>query len=188
MVDTLYIILLALLFIKCIYGKENMQISEIVANPQSKPCRASQVHKVPRKTLRNWMKRWHIKSAYPMPVQLRQAAEKSKRRKQSSSTVSTTFHHQEQQLPSVEQQTLKAEGTLLNETKKRRRPLRNRSTIKMTADALVECVLRDEDRREAIRVWQNETIDEQQQHQQHQRCLENAELLIKQESVDEWTD
>lgn len=40
--------------------------------------RASQLHKVPRKTLRNWMKRWDIKSAYPMPYQLRQAAEKKK--------------------------------------------------------------------------------------------------------------
>lgn len=40
--------------------------------------RASQVHKVPRKTLRNWMKRWDIKSSYPMPRQLRQAAEKRK--------------------------------------------------------------------------------------------------------------
>lgn len=37
--------------------------------------RASQIHGVPRKTLRNWMKRWHIKSVYPMPYQLKKAAE-----------------------------------------------------------------------------------------------------------------
>lgn len=40
--------------------------------------RASQIHKVPRKTLRNWMKRWDIKSAYPMPRQLKEAAEKKR--------------------------------------------------------------------------------------------------------------
>lgn len=40
--------------------------------------RASQKHKVPRKTLRNWMKRCQIKSAYPMPSQLKEAAEKKK--------------------------------------------------------------------------------------------------------------
>lgn len=40
--------------------------------------RASQQHKVPRKTLRNWMKRCSIKSAYPMPSQLKEAAEKKK--------------------------------------------------------------------------------------------------------------
>lgn len=40
--------------------------------------RASQQYKVPRKTLRNWMKRWQIKSAFPMPAQLRRAAEKRK--------------------------------------------------------------------------------------------------------------
>lgn len=39
------------------------------------------MHKVPRKTLRNWMKRWDIKSAYPMPVQLKQAAENKRRAK-----------------------------------------------------------------------------------------------------------
>lgn len=39
---------------------------------------ASQIHRVPRKTLRNWMKRWHIKSVYPMPHQLKQAAEKKR--------------------------------------------------------------------------------------------------------------
>lgn len=43
--------------------------------------RASQQHKVPRKTLRNWMKRCHIKSAYPMPSQLKEAAEKKKMEK-----------------------------------------------------------------------------------------------------------
>lgn len=40
--------------------------------------RASQQYKVPRKTLRNWMKRWQIKSVYPMPAQLKRAAEKRK--------------------------------------------------------------------------------------------------------------
>lgn len=43
--------------------------------------RASQQHKVPRKTLRNWMKRCCIKSAYPMPSQLKEAAEKKKLQK-----------------------------------------------------------------------------------------------------------
>lgn len=40
--------------------------------------RASQQYKVPRKTLRNWMKRWQIKSVFPMPAQLKRAAEKRK--------------------------------------------------------------------------------------------------------------
>lgn len=44
-------------------------------------CRASQKHHVPRKTLRNWMKRCQIKSAYPMPSQLKEAAEKKKMQK-----------------------------------------------------------------------------------------------------------
>uniref|UniRef100_A0A8D8F8E2 (northern house mosquito) hypothetical protein n=1 Tax=Culex pipiens TaxID=7175 RepID=A0A8D8F8E2_CULPI len=57
-----------LLFIK----KKN-----VFAVPPSS-CRASQIHKVPRKTLRNWMKRWDIKSAYPMPRQLKEAAEKKR--------------------------------------------------------------------------------------------------------------
>ncbi|VVD03368.1 unnamed protein product [Leptidea sinapis] len=34
--------------------------------------RAAQTHKVPRKSLRNWMKRCHIKSSFPMPQQLKQ--------------------------------------------------------------------------------------------------------------------
>lgn len=50
--------------------------------------RASQMHKVPRKTLRNWMKRWDIKSAFPMPRQLRQAAEKRKANKKDGALVS----------------------------------------------------------------------------------------------------
>lgn len=43
--------------------------------------RASQQHKVPRKTLRNWMKRCDIKSSYPMPSQLKEAAMKKKQLK-----------------------------------------------------------------------------------------------------------
>lgn len=35
-------------------------------------------HSIPRKTLRNWMKRMHIKSQFPMPKQLKQAAERKK--------------------------------------------------------------------------------------------------------------
>lgn len=38
--------------------------------------KAAQKYRVPRKTLRNWMQRWKIKSAYPMPAQLQRAAEK----------------------------------------------------------------------------------------------------------------
>ena len=33
---------------------------------------------IPRKTLRNWMKRLHIKSHFPMPKQLQQAAQRKK--------------------------------------------------------------------------------------------------------------
>ncbi|XP_063704658.1 zinc finger and BTB domain-containing protein 14-like isoform X2 [Culicoides brevitarsis] len=40
--------------------------------------KASQKYRVPRKTLRNWMKRWKIKSAHPMPIQLQRAAIKRK--------------------------------------------------------------------------------------------------------------
>lgn len=40
--------------------------------------KASQKYRVPRKTLRNWMKRWQIKSAHPMPIQLQRAAIKRK--------------------------------------------------------------------------------------------------------------
>ncbi|KAI8433477.1 hypothetical protein MSG28_015512 [Choristoneura fumiferana] len=43
--------------------------------------RAAQTHKVPRKSLRNWMKRCHIKSSFPMPQQLKQFVENSKRQK-----------------------------------------------------------------------------------------------------------
>ncbi|XP_061500499.1 broad-complex core protein isoforms 1/2/3/4/5 isoform X2 [Anopheles gambiae] len=49
--------------------------------------RASQMHKVPRKTLRNWMKRWDIKSAYPMPRQLKEAAEKKRIIKELTSQI-----------------------------------------------------------------------------------------------------
>lgn len=57
--------------------------------------RASQMHKVPRKTLRNWMKRWDIKSAFPMPRQLRQAAEKRKANKKDEVTEAATFFKKE---------------------------------------------------------------------------------------------
>ncbi|KAL7032475.1 hypothetical protein ACKWTF_007327 [Chironomus riparius] len=40
--------------------------------------RAAQTYSIPRKTLRNWMKRLHIKSHFPMPKQLAKAAEKKK--------------------------------------------------------------------------------------------------------------
>jgi hypothetical protein len=40
--------------------------------------RAAQTYSIPRKTLRNWMKRLHIKSQFPMPKQLKQAAERKK--------------------------------------------------------------------------------------------------------------
>uniref|UniRef100_A0A336LRU3 CSON002451 protein n=1 Tax=Culicoides sonorensis TaxID=179676 RepID=A0A336LRU3_CULSO len=40
--------------------------------------KASQKYRVPRKTLRNWMKRWQIKSAHPMPAQLQRAALRKK--------------------------------------------------------------------------------------------------------------
>lgn len=40
--------------------------------------KASQKYRVPRKTLRNWMKRWQIKSVHPMPIQLKRAAIKRK--------------------------------------------------------------------------------------------------------------
>lgn len=43
--------------------------------------RAAQTHKVPRKSLRNWMKRWHIKSSFPMPQQLKQFVENNKKHK-----------------------------------------------------------------------------------------------------------
>lgn len=43
---------------------------------------AAQTHKVPRKSLRNWMKRCHIKSSFPMPQQLKQFVENSKKQKE----------------------------------------------------------------------------------------------------------
>lgn len=43
--------------------------------------RAAQTHKVPRKSLRNWMKRCHIKSSFPMPQQLKQFVENSKKQR-----------------------------------------------------------------------------------------------------------
>lgn len=49
--------------------------------------RAAQTYSVPRKTLRNWMKRLHIKSAYPMPRQLQQAAERKKIMQQKNATL-----------------------------------------------------------------------------------------------------
>ncbi|XP_072948440.1 uncharacterized protein [Epargyreus clarus] len=44
--------------------------------------RAAQTHKVPRKSLRNWMKRCHIKSSFPMPQQLKQFVENSKKQRE----------------------------------------------------------------------------------------------------------
>lgn len=44
--------------------------------------RAAQTHKVPRKSLRNWMKRCQIKSSFPMPQQLKQFVENSKKQKE----------------------------------------------------------------------------------------------------------
>jgi hypothetical protein len=32
---------------------------------------SAKVHGIPRKTLRNWMARWNIKSSFPMPEQLK---------------------------------------------------------------------------------------------------------------------
>lgn len=52
--------------------------------------RASQIHGVPRKTLRNWMKRWHIKSIYPMPYQLKKAAEKKRQIVRQNETQTST--------------------------------------------------------------------------------------------------
>lgn len=40
--------------------------------------RAAQTYSIPRKTLRNWMKRLHIKSQFPMPKQLKEAAIRKK--------------------------------------------------------------------------------------------------------------
>lgn len=122
-----------------------------------------------------------------MPVQLRQAAEKSRhRRKQSGSIVTATTagpqEEQQQRLPVPDEL---SEGTRMGRS---RRPPRDKM-----AESLVECVLHhddDEVRREAIRVWQSETS---QNHHQHQRGAEvaaatAADWLIKQEPVEEWTD
>lgn len=49
--------------------------------------RAAQTYNIPRKTLRNWMKRLSIKSQYPMPKQLAQAAERKKTLKKSSTII-----------------------------------------------------------------------------------------------------
>lgn len=52
---------------------------------------ASQLNGVPRKTLRNWMKRWHIKSVFPMPYQLKKAAERKRQEiQQNVAHTSTT--------------------------------------------------------------------------------------------------
>ncbi|KAG5682065.1 hypothetical protein PVAND_011448 [Polypedilum vanderplanki] len=53
--------------------------------------RAAQSHHVPRKTLRNWMKRLHIKSKFPMPKQLAKAAERKK--SVQMHTTSTIYFH-----------------------------------------------------------------------------------------------
>lgn len=77
----------------------------------------------------------------------------------------------------------------------------------MAAESLVECVLRDNDkqvastehnRREAIRVWQEETQQVTMTAVANRwpngaesldGCLqESEELMIKQEPLDEWTD
>lgn len=49
--------------------------------------RAAQTYSVPRKTLRNWMKRLQIKSAYPMPRQLKLAADRKKIMQQKNATL-----------------------------------------------------------------------------------------------------
>lgn len=58
--------------------------------------RAAQRYSIPRKTLRNWMKRLHIKSAYPMPRQLQAAAERKKSQKNASlSSIGASYEHSE---------------------------------------------------------------------------------------------
>lgn len=68
----------------------NVSILFISYNPPIWFGRASQIHGVPRKTLRNWMKRWHIKSVYPMPYQLKRAAEKKRQTVQKNETQAST--------------------------------------------------------------------------------------------------
>ncbi|CAH0712768.1 unnamed protein product, partial [Brenthis ino] len=53
--------------------------------------RAAQTHKVPRKSLRNWMKRCHIKSSFPMPQQLKQFVENSKKQRDQNPEKPTNF-------------------------------------------------------------------------------------------------
>lgn len=60
------------------YTTENLWSALMDVKAGESIYRASQQHKVPRKTLRNWMKRCQIKSSYPMPSQLKEAAEKKK--------------------------------------------------------------------------------------------------------------
>ncbi|KAI5640103.1 BTB/POZ domain-containing protein [Phthorimaea operculella] len=57
--------------------------------------RAAQTHKVPRKSLRNWMKRCHIKSSFPMPQQLKQFVENSKKQKEYNQFYQDGGHFQD---------------------------------------------------------------------------------------------
>jgi len=48
---------------------------------------SAKVHGIPRKTLRNWMARWNIKSSYPMPQQLKVCPTNQKGAKRVKPTV-----------------------------------------------------------------------------------------------------
>lgn len=60
------------------YSNESLYAALMAVKYGDSIYRASRLHQVPRKTLRNWMKRWDIKSQYPMPKQLKDAAKKKK--------------------------------------------------------------------------------------------------------------
>lgn len=137
------------------------------SNPSN---RASQLHKVPRKTLRNWMKRSHIKSAFPMPIQLRQAAEKSRRKRQSLSAS----------LPPPISPTISVDQT--NSSQIRKSATSSRRTA-VPVESLVECLLQgdDDDR--------SEKCDKDVVAKQSEKCHPKPELLvIKREPGQNWTE
>jgi transposase-like protein len=50
------------------YSNDNLWAALMAVKCGGSVYRASKEHGIPRKTLRNWMKRWNIKSKYAAPI------------------------------------------------------------------------------------------------------------------------
>ncbi|XP_052739065.1 uncharacterized protein LOC112052375 isoform X1 [Bicyclus anynana] len=74
------------------YSNEAMWAALVDVKKGGSIYRAAQTHKVPRKSLRNWMKRCHIKSSFPMPQQLKQFVENSKRQREGGADAAERLH------------------------------------------------------------------------------------------------